>query len=747
MACDTLIVKVKTLNTLVIVNYRPPDSSKEEFEDLLEVCQEAIENVTENDPKVKDIFQIGDYNLKCISWPSKKIYAKEVTKEKKATEKVQAELLLNYAERNFLENCVTTPTRGDNILDLCFTNNHNMINFYTTSVNKKFSDHNTLEMDLNFSYNSEKKKEKQSNPYHTKVPEYETTNATEEDWMRFAKLLDKVDVEKEFGGRENTYSKTNKFYKLLEATTAIVFKKNKAFEEDKKPETEVEDKVSSNKIPKQIRKLMRRKAKLSKKALSTSWAKNYKVIKEIEEIELGLDQNYKSNRIKQENIAIKKLMKNPRFFYSYQRKFSKCSEKMSGLIKGGEIVTDPFQQSEILRNQYQSVYSRPCENNAVGWDFFSRCESCVSEKVHECAEDVWNYPEVEVTIRPPCSHMGRYAQDGEKDELLSQTTWRQCDCQDCRMETIQELRPDELHNPHFNYVDFSIALDKLSSTAAPGPDGIPAIMLKKGKNTICHILNEIFKTSFQQGDIPELLKKAFVIPIFKSGSKAEPANYRPVSLTSHLVKTFERVLVKALVGFLEFKNVMDPNQHGSRSGRSTLSQLLLHHDRLLEALENGDNIDSIYLDFAKAFDKVDHDLLLRKLKGLGVKGKLGIWIQSFLKNRHQQVLVDGKLSSIFTLLSGVPQGSVLDPVLFLIFISDISEGLESDIFIYVDDTKAVKKIESVEDVIKLQEDLYKLHQWSLTNNMVYNGGKFVSIRYGKDIEIKESTLYFSGDTE
>ena len=84
---------------------------------------------------------------------------------------------------------------------------------------------------------------------------------------------------------------------------------------------------------------------------------------------------------------------------------------------------------------------------------------------------------------------------------------------------------------------------------------------------------------------------------------------------------------------------------------------------------------------------------------------------------------------------------------FLIFISDISEGLESDIFIYVDDTKAVKKIESVEDVINLQEDLYKLHQWSLTNNMVYNGGKFVSIRYGKDIEMKESTLYFSGDTE
>ena len=471
-------------------------------------------------------------------------------------------------------------------------------------------------------------------------------------------------------------------------------------------------------------------------------------MKEIEEIEAELDNNYRLNRIKQENIAIKKLMKNPQFFYSYQRKFSKTSEKMSGLIsEKGEIITDPFKQSEMLRKQYQSVYSRRCDSSTVGVDFFTRCEYCVSEIVHECAEDRWNHPEIEIVIRPSCSHMGQFPQDGETDERMAKETLKRGDCPDCKLETIQELRPDDLHNPHFSYVDFSLALDKLSSTAAPGPDGIPAIMLKKGKNTICHILNEVFKTSFHQGDIPELLKKAFVIPIFKNGSKAEPANYRPVSLTSHLIKTFERVLVKALVGFLEFKGLMDKNQHGSRSGRSTMSQLLLHHNRLLEALENGENIDSIYLDFAKAFDKIDHDLLLRKLKSLGVKGKLGMWIQAFLKNRQQQVMVDGKLSSNYTLISGVPQGSVLGPVLFLIFISDISEGIDSDIFIYVDDTKVVRNINSVEDVINLQEDLDKLHQWSVKNNMVFNGGKFVTIRYGRDKDIKESTTYFSGEMD
>ena len=214
-----------------------------------------------------------------------------------------------------------------------------------------------------------------------------------------------------------------------------------------------------------------------------------------------------------------------------------------------------------------------------------------------------------------------------------------------------------------------------------------------------------------------------------------------------MVKTFERVLVRALVVHLEFKGLMDKNQHGSRSGRSTLSQLLLHHNKLLEALENGDNIDTIYLDFAKAFDKVDHDLLLRKLKSIGVKGKLGIWIQNFLTKRQQQVLVDGKLSSIFTLISGVPQGSVLGPVLFLIFISDISEDLDADVLIYVDDTKTIKRINSINDVIKLQEDLVKLHHWGEKNKMVYNGDKFVAIRYVKDKDLKDNTFYFSREME
>jgi hypothetical protein len=132
---------------------------------------------------------------------------------------------------------------------------------------------------------------------------------------------------------------------------------------------------------------------------------------------------------------------------------------------------------------------------------------------------------------------------------------------------------------------------------------------------------------------------------------------------------------------------------------------------------------------------------------MAVKGKLGRWIQTFLKGRTNEVLVGDVKSLIFLLKSGIPQGSVLGPILFLIYVTDIGNELSVEPLVYVDDTKVLKEIESEEDVEKLQEDLKKLHNWGKKNNMEFNKGKFVVLRYGKDKEIKESTTYFSGDTE
>ena len=173
----------------------------------------------------------------------------------------------------------------------------------------------------------------------------------------------------------------------------------------------------------------------------------------------------------------------------------------------------------------------------------------------------------------------------------------------------------------------------------------------------------------------------------KGDSRLEPANFRPVSLTFHIIKTLERVIRKSMVSHLERNGLMDEHQHGSRSKRSTLSQLLQHHDEILKALEEGENVDSIYTDFSKAFDKCDHGILLHKLKRMKINGKLGRWVQNFLKSRQQIILVEKVKSNKSIIVSGIPQGSVLAPILFLIYISDIGEDILANTLVYVDDTK------------------------------------------------------------
>ena len=191
---------------------------------------------------------------------------------------------------------------------------------------------------------------------------------------------------------------------------------------------------------------------------------------------------------------------------------------------------------------------------------------------------------------------------------------------------------------------------------------------------------------------------------------------------------------------------MDSCQHGSRRGRSTLSQLLEHHFEIIKMLEDGDNIDSIYLDFAKAFNKCDHVILMHKMKALGVSGKLARWIFNFLTGRKQVVVVNGKTSKTSLVTSGVPQGTVLGALLFLIYISDIGDNIKAIKKIYVDDTKVKKAIKNEEDVEALQEDLDIMYSWSKLNNMIFNDSKFQLVRYGQDQNLKMSTLYFTEET-
>jgi hypothetical protein len=247
----------------------------------------------------------------------------------------------------------------------------------------------------------------------------------------------------------------------------------------------------------------------------------------------------------------------------------------------------------------------------------------------------------------------------------------------------------------------------------------------------------MWRKSLDTGEIPNSLKNANIAPIFKGGDRSEAKNYRPVALTSHLIKIFERVIRDRINNFLEATGKFNKQQHGFRTGRSCLSQLIEHYDNIIEALEEQSNIDVIYTDFAKAFDKCDHGVIAHKLLKVGITGKLGIWIFNFLTGRKQNVIVEGVASQDAAVVSSVPQGTVLAPLIFLILIADIDKDITNcHVTSFADDTKISKIITNVLDLNDLQSNTIKLFDWADENNMQFNSEKFQLIRYGKKENLK-----------
>ena len=282
----------------------------------------------------------------------------------------------------------------------------------------------------------------------------------------------------------------------------------------------------------------------------------------------------------------------------------------------------------------------------------------------------------------------------------------------------------------FTVDDIEEAIDDIGENSACGDDDIPAIVLKRCKTSISTPIFSIWKYSLDTGFIDKKYKTQLVTPVFKKGSRGSPENYRPIALTSHIIKVFERVMRKRLVDHLEDNNLLCNNQHGFRQGRSCLTQLLAHFDDILCNSLEGADTDAIYLDLAKAFDKVDHQLLLKKLKAFGVTGKVFQWIESFLLDRDQYVAVNGVKSSVSKVISGVPQGTVLGPILFIIFINDMNESIVSSILrSFADDTRILKAIHSYLDVPELQADLDNIIKWSRDNNMTLHKNKFELLQH------------------
>ena len=295
-----------------------------------------------------------------------------------------------------------------------------------------------------------------------------------------------------------------------------------------------------------------------------------------------------------------------------------------------------------------------------------------------------------------------------------------------------EMKEGNLEDIRFEAKKIEEKIQEMRTESAPGPDGISPRILKEVAHQISTPLAMLFNKSMQNGSIPDDWRKANVTPLFKKGSKFVPGNYRPVSLTSVLCKTMERLVKDKLIQHLEANEVISDSQHGFRKGKSCQTNLLEFMEKMTEWADNGSAIDVVYLDFAKAFDKVCHERLMVKVEAAGITGKVSDWLHDWLKNRVQRVILEGEESGWIKVISSVVQGSVLGSTLFNIFIDDIDNAIESLLKKFADDTKAAKAIKDERDRDSLQRDIDVMDEWAQKWEMEFNVGKCKVMHIGKN---------------
>lgn len=298
----------------------------------------------------------------------------------------------------------------------------------------------------------------------------------------------------------------------------------------------------------------------------------------------------------------------------------------------------------------------------------------------------------------------------------------------------QQIFGDPVSGVNISERDILKKINNLKSNSAAGPDNISAKFLQTFSSQVSVPLRLIFNKSLQTGEVPADWKCGNITPIFKKGPKSNPGNYRPVSLTSIPCKLLESIIKDKVTQHLYDNCLIKSSQHGFMRKRSCLTNLLEFFERVTKELDAGNDMDIVYLDFAKAFDKVSHTKLLNKLKSYGIQGDILNWIHSWLSNRKQRVVLNGEFSEWILVLSGVPQGSVLGPLLFIIFIDDIDiSALNISVLNkFADDTKLGQVMNTDADKEVLQNCLNSLCTWADNWSMKFNESKCKILHVGKN---------------
>ena len=320
-------------------------------------------------------------------------------------------------------------------------------------------------------------------------------------------------------------------------------------------------------------------------------------------------------------------------------------------------------------------------------------------------------------------------------------------------EDLPHPQPHQVSAAQFVFSEITVpeivkALNRLKLSPGCGPDGLPNIVFRKCAVAFSYPLYLIFTKSVSSMEVPLLWKLANVMPLFKGGVHSSPSNYRPISMTSVCSKTLERLIVSRLYDYLNVNNLLSAFQFGFRAGLSVTDQLLLAYDYVSAHMDQGNDVDVLYFDYRKAFDVVNHKVLLTKLSLIGICNPLLGWIKDFLTGRKMKVVVHGSSSRTVDVTSGVPQGSVIGPVLFLIFINNIASGLSSKFALFADDLKLylalpINKSNCIGISLILQSDVSLLYHRSQSWGLSFSVSKCARIHFSRCNSIPV-TDYFIG---
>ena len=623
---EAVWLKFKACSQSVLVGciYRSPNSSNEQStNDLVNLLRQVDQLGFDK------VVITGDFNYPNMDW--------NCEQNNNGPEKVFIECLNDL----FLTQHISAPTRvreGEkkNILDLCITNDSDLINNiqHTDPLGK--SDHEVLIISLNILTNPRGKNSNTSRYNFNKTNFPGLKEYLSKDWTDLDSLS------------------TNDGWELFENAMHEGFKKFVPIAKSKN----VKNKPYW--LTRKCLKLIRKKYRFFKRWKETNLTYDKDVYYEARD---RSDKNVKMSIRNHEKNLTKNLKENPKKFWKYVNSKLKRNTGIPNLKKSkntNDLTSSDSEKADVLNSFFISVFTE---------------------------EDLNSVPKLET----------RHNNTSIIDVVITQEEVKQ-------------------------------KLANINPSKAMGPDHIPGIVLKTLAEEISIPLTKIFNKSISEGTVPNKWKVAEVSAIYKKGDKTDPGNYRPVSLTCICCKIMESLVTKSLRVYLEENKLISKCQHGFRNHRSCVTQLLETLNDLTNLIENKKEIDIIYLDFSKAFDSVPHVRLIDKLKAYGVNGNILEWIRNFLTDRKQRVRVGSDYSDFLNVTSGIPQGSILGPLLFIVFINDLPDVLLSACKVFADDTKVYNTQEN-HDI--LQNDLLNLIKWQDAWQLKFNINKCSVLHIGK----------------